>query len=88
MKDKEQDIEVDADEVSTEGTHQQEAIVEKELKAAIAKVKKAAKKSEKTIEITKPLSGTFLLSDTVGEIVNKDAKLADAIIESGRAKQV
>ena len=65
-----------------------EISAEKSEKDLIAKIKKSAKKSEKTIKILKPLSGTFLMSDTVGEIVNKESKLADVIIDSGRAKEV
>lgn len=61
---------------------------EKVRKVAIAKVKKAAKKSEKTIEVLKSLSGKFLLSHTVGEFVNMDAKLAHVICEANYGKEV
>lgn len=59
-----------------------------EKQKQIAAIKKKKKKGEKTIEVTGPLAGRFLLSHTIGEIVNIEGKQAEEIIEYGSGKEV
>ena len=53
----------------------------KAFEARVAKVKKAKKKVEKTILVQNSLAGKYLLSHTVGEVINIEAKQADVICD-------